>query len=354
MPRARQRGERPAAGRIPACRLQRSGHRLAVGPDQREQRQHEVDPAEAVDQQERGSPHPGLVQHEARPGHDRRPQDDGHEPAVDPVRNVVGHREEAQRGRPGGEDDAGGGCEDQDIVAEQQVDRDQLVAGVALIEEDHEEREAHGCEDQQPESLHQRVGDHPPDELQPAERRCGRHAGGEVARGAEKGGPGGKPRCQNPGQPEQGEREARQPASRRHAFPGRGQVVGVAFGRRDRGRQLLLQGGHAAGQAREVLPQARVHAALDLARLAFARQLLLQRARQRLAGLFVGQRPHVGVDLLGGLRQGRLGRRRGRRLLGLGRWELLGPDRPDGEQDHHQRCHDQRVPSGAPMHMTSF
>ena len=144
MPRTRQRAQHPAAGRPRARGQQRFRHRLAVGPDGRQQRQHEIDPGQAVDDQEGGAPHPDLAEHDARPGHDRRPQDDGNDPAVDPVRDVVGHREEAERRRPRREEDAGGDREDHDVVADHQVDRDQLVAGVALLEEGREEHEGHG------------------------------------------------------------------------------------------------------------------------------------------------------------------------------------------------------------------
>ena len=227
MPAARQRGQHPAAGRPRARGQQRRRHRFAAGPDERQQRQDEIDPAQAVDQQERGATHPGLVQHDTRPGHDRRPHDDGQDPAVDPVRNVLGQREQPQRGRPRREEDAGGGGENHDVVADDQIDRNQLVPGVALLEDEHEEHEGHGSEDREPQDLDDRVRDHPAEELQPAERRCRRHPAREVARGAEEEPPRQETDGQDPGQPEQRQRKTPQAAPTRQALPGRVQGVGV-------------------------------------------------------------------------------------------------------------------------------
>ena len=196
--------------------------------------------------------------------------------------------------------------------------------------------------------------DHPAEEVYPAQRRCRRHPAREAACGVKEKCPRGEAGGQDPGQPEQRQRKTPQTASARQELPGRVQVVGVGVGRCDRGPELVLQDRDAVGQAGEAQPQADLHAALDLARLAFARQLLLQSARKRLAGLLVGQRPHVGVDLLGGLRHGRLGRRRGRRLLGLGRRELLRLDRPVRQQQRQQRQNKHELSCDAPVHKGSF
>ena len=231
------------------------------------------------------------------------------DPPVDQPRIVFGHREQPQRGGARREEDPGGKREQHQVIRDDHVNQGELVAGVALLEQEHKQGERDGGEHRQPHGLQDQMRHHPAHELESPQPDRGHHPGADVTGGAEVELPRQEPAGQDRTQPQQRQPESPGPAPAVQFFPDAVErVIGVGFRTGNRPAELLPQGRYGVDQPFETQPQADIQTALDLSISPFALpELLLQGPRECLARLLVRQPAHIGVDLLRRLWEGRFG-----------------------------------------------